>query len=160
MLVYINNPSSITVGDIGLTVSVAVFTSMTLYYKETNVECYSDSLDDSPGLVVSSNLRVYSDSACTQPLTTINWGSISPGGTTAQIMYIKNIETVAAVTLNMTTSNWNPKESNGPIIVTWDREGTILSPGQSIEAIITLAVSPDISNIVNFTVQISIAGTQ
>ena len=42
MLVYINNPSGVTVGDIGLTVSVAVFTSKTLYYKETNVQSYSD----------------------------------------------------------------------------------------------------------------------
>jgi hypothetical protein len=44
MLVYIYKPGSVTLNDIGLTVSVAVFTSMTLYYKETNVEAYVTSI--------------------------------------------------------------------------------------------------------------------
>jgi len=38
MILYINNPDSITVNDIGLTVALTVFTSQAMYYKETNVE--------------------------------------------------------------------------------------------------------------------------
>ncbi len=38
MVVYINKPDSISVNDIGLTVTVAVFSAETMYYKETNVE--------------------------------------------------------------------------------------------------------------------------
>jgi len=38
MLLYIDNPDSITVNDIGLTVAQTVFTSQAMYYKETNVE--------------------------------------------------------------------------------------------------------------------------
>ncbi len=38
MLVYVKNPDSITVGDVGLTVSIEVYTSQAIYYKETNVE--------------------------------------------------------------------------------------------------------------------------
>ncbi len=38
MLVYVKNPDSITIGDIGLTVQIEVYTSQAIYYKETNVE--------------------------------------------------------------------------------------------------------------------------
>ena len=111
-------------------------------------------------MVVSASLRVYSDSACTRPLTTFDWGSLYPGGVTTRTIYIKNTETAASLSLNMTTSNWNPKEANGPIVVSWDQEGTTLSPGESTEARIMLAVSYDITNIVDFSVQIGIIGTQ
>jgi len=38
MAVYLNDPDSINVNDIGLTVAITVFTSQAMYYKETNVE--------------------------------------------------------------------------------------------------------------------------
>lgn len=38
MLVYVKNPDSITIGDVGLTVAIDVYTMQAIYYKETNVE--------------------------------------------------------------------------------------------------------------------------
>ena len=38
LVIYINNPDSITVNDIGLTVAITVFTSQAMYYQETNVQ--------------------------------------------------------------------------------------------------------------------------
>jgi hypothetical protein len=38
MAVYLNDPDSINVNDIGLTVAITVFTSQAIHYKETNVE--------------------------------------------------------------------------------------------------------------------------
>ena len=38
MIIYIANPDSITINDIGLTVALTVFTSQAMYYKETNVQ--------------------------------------------------------------------------------------------------------------------------
>jgi hypothetical protein len=40
MVIYLNNPDSITINDIGLTVAFTVFTSQAMYYKETNVNAY------------------------------------------------------------------------------------------------------------------------
>jgi len=37
-LIYMLNPDSITVSDVGLTVSITIFTSQAMYYKETNVQ--------------------------------------------------------------------------------------------------------------------------
>lgn len=38
LIVYLDNPDSISVNDVGLTVSVNIFTSQAMYYKETNVQ--------------------------------------------------------------------------------------------------------------------------
>jgi hypothetical protein len=38
MAIYINDPDSINVNDIGLTVAITVFTSQAIHYKESNVE--------------------------------------------------------------------------------------------------------------------------
>jgi len=38
MLIYIVNPDSITINDIGLTVSITLYTAQAMYYVETNVE--------------------------------------------------------------------------------------------------------------------------
>ena len=38
MVVYITNPDSLSVGDIGVTVGVTIFTANAQYYKETNVQ--------------------------------------------------------------------------------------------------------------------------
>lgn len=41
MLIYIVNPDSITINDIGLTVSVTLYTAQAMYYRESNVQAYS-----------------------------------------------------------------------------------------------------------------------
>lgn len=41
MLVYIVNPDSITINDIGLTVSITLYTAQAMYYREANVQAVS-----------------------------------------------------------------------------------------------------------------------
>ncbi len=38
MVIYIENPDSISINDIGLTVSIEIFTAQAMYYREANVE--------------------------------------------------------------------------------------------------------------------------
>jgi len=40
MLIYVVNPDSITINDIGLTVSVTLYTAQAMYYREANVQVY------------------------------------------------------------------------------------------------------------------------
>lgn len=112
----------------------------------------------SSGTVSTINVEVYSDSACSQPLSSLNWGTISPGATVTKTVYIKNTGN-AQITLSMTTNNWNPTSANGPISIFWDKEGATLAPGQSTSAVITLRVSSSISGISSFSVNIVITGT-
>jgi hypothetical protein len=105
------------------------------------------------------NIGLYEDSACTVPLTNIDWGALTPGASVAKIVYIKNTQSAAALTLSMTPTNWNPSTANGPLSITWNKQGVVLAQGQSTAATITLAVSSSTTSITSFSVQISISGT-
>ncbi|MCW3999117.1 MAG: hypothetical protein NWE93_02635 [Candidatus Bathyarchaeota archaeon] len=41
MILYIVNPDSITINDIGLTVSITLYTAQAMYYREANVQAYA-----------------------------------------------------------------------------------------------------------------------
>jgi hypothetical protein len=51
LIIYMSNPDSISVNDIGLTVSINIFTSQAMYYKETNVQGTSGTQTASSGTV-------------------------------------------------------------------------------------------------------------
>ena len=139
-----------------IVLSAAMIALMLMAYAAINV---SVSINSSGSIAASPNIGVYSNSACTTLLTTISWGSPSPGGTVTQTVYVKNTQGTASLTLSMTASNWNPTSANGPLTVTWNQQGTVLAPGQSTAATLTLKVSSSIAGITTFSVQISISGT-
>lgn len=112
----------------------------------------------SSGTVTAVNVGVFSDSYCTQTLTSIDWGTISPGNSVTKTVYVKNTGN-AQITLSMTKASWNPAGANGPVTVTWNREGTVLNSEASIAAILTLSVSSGISGISTFSVNIVVTGT-
>jgi len=119
----------------------------------------STTLASSGAISTSANLGVFSNAACTIPLSSINWGTLTVGGTITQTIYVENTGSGLSLTLNMTTSNWSPTTANGPITITWNQEGTDLMPGQSTAATLTLTVSSSIVDITSFSVQINIGGT-
>jgi hypothetical protein len=118
----------------------------------------STTLTSSGSITTSANIGVYSDSACQTALSTIDWGSTSPGSSITRTVYVKNTGSGLSLTLSMTTSNWSPVNANGPITINWNKEGTVLTPGQSVAAVITLSVASSITGITNFGVQILVSG--
>ncbi|MEM3665940.1 MAG: hypothetical protein QW222_02520 [Candidatus Bathyarchaeia archaeon] len=112
----------------------------------------------STGSIKAVGLGVYSDSACTQKLTTLSWGTLEPGETKTQKVYIKN-EGNTQITLNMTTGNWNPATASSYITVSWTGEGNKLAAGASTSADITLKVSSSVTGFTNFTFDITISGS-
>ncbi len=110
------------------------------------------------GTVTSVGVRVYSDSSLTQNCTSVDWGSISPGNNINRLIYLKNTGTVP-IALSMTETSWNPVGANGPITMTWDKEGTVLAAGQATSATLTLNISSSISSITTFSFNIVLTGT-
>jgi hypothetical protein len=103
-------------------------------------------------------MGVYSDSACTNAITTLNWGSIAAGGTTTQTVYLKNSGT-GSMALNMTTSAWSPGVASTYLALNWNKEGIVLSAGQSTAATLTLTVSSSTTGITSFSNTITFFGT-
>jgi hypothetical protein len=105
----------------------------------------------------TADLRVYSDSACTQTKTSLDLGPISPGGSVAKTIYIKNMCN-NNLTLSLRTTNWNPAAANGPITLTWNLEGKILPANEVLPATLTLSVLSNIEGITAFSFDVLISG--
>ncbi len=96
------------------------------------------------------NLNVYSDSACINPLTQIDWGTLTLEESKTVTIYLLNTG-VADETLNLT--------SNAPpyLFVTWDMEGQILQSNTPLTVHLTLTVS-DVAPEGNFDFTIILTG--
>ena len=112
----------------------------------------------SSGMVVAVNVGVYSDAACTLNLTSIDWGSVYPGGSVPRMIYVKNTGNVP-MTLSMTATGWNPAGAAGQINVTWDKENAVLNSGQSSSATLTLSVLQSVSGVASFSMNIIVSGS-
>jgi hypothetical protein len=107
----------------------------------------------------SAQLGMYSNSACTTPLSSVSWGTIDPGSKATSTLYLKN-EGNVPLTLSIQAANWNPTSAQNFLTLTWNRAGYVLAVGASAQAILSLAVSSSISNITNFSFDITIIATQ
>jgi hypothetical protein len=110
------------------------------------------------GNIKTVGVGVYSNSACTNKVTSINWTTLTPGESKTQTVYIKNEGSVRIV-LSMSVGNWTPSNAN-VITVTWNRQGTPLSAGANVSATLTLAVPQTISGVTTFSFDITITGTE
>jgi hypothetical protein len=112
----------------------------------------------SNGTITTVNVGVYSDSQCTQNLTSISWGPLYPDSTTKTI-YVKNTG-VVPITLTMTTQSWIPSSASSVLTLTWDQQDTVLNPDQSTSATLTLTADSDTGSLTDFTFNIIITGTE
>lgn len=111
------------------------------------------------GNVKAIGVGVYSDSGCTNAVSSIDWGALEPGATVDKTVYVTNEGSIAVV-LSMTTDNWSPASVSDDITLSWNREDHVLNSGLVVEAVLTLSVSSDISGITSFSFDIIITGTE
>jgi hypothetical protein len=104
------------------------------------------------------DVQVYSDSALTQVLSSVTWGNLVPGSSINKVMYIHN-NGENSVSLSLTTQDWIPTGAVNYIQLTWDYDGSPISPGETVQITMTLNVSPSISGINTFNFNIVILGT-
>jgi hypothetical protein len=111
------------------------------------------------GTISAINIGVYSDSGCTINCTSLSVGTVSPGGTATQTVYVKNTGNVPE-TLTMAVSNWNPANANTYLTLTWNQQNTVLNAGQSVQATLTLTAASNCGSLTNFSCSVTITGTQ
>ena len=101
---------------------------------------------------------VYSEAACINEVETINWSYLEPGATKDVTVYVRNEGTVP-MTLNMTVGDWNPSEASAYMTLTWNSESSQVNVQSVLQAVLTLSVSSSISDVTNFSFDITITGT-
>lgn len=110
------------------------------------------------GSVKAIGVAVYWYSNGTSPVTSFNWGMVSPGTTMNITCYIKNPGNQPE-TLSMNTSNWNPANATTYITLSWNLAGQTLNSGQIKQAVFTLQILAPVTGITNFSFDVTIAGT-
>ena len=147
-------------------VSIVVFTAMgmVLTYTTAGLLSFQNASTrvnrqlPSSGNIMAINVGLFSDYACTQGLEALDWGDLAPGESVDRVIYLRNTGNTE-ISLSMTVENWNPSFANGPISLTWNREGAFLNPGATTSATLTLTTDEDISGITTFSMSILIIGT-
>jgi hypothetical protein len=111
------------------------------------------------GNVKAVGVGVYSDSRCTIPISSIDWGFLEPGCSKQFTIYMKN-EGNVPIKLSMEVNNWNPQSASNYMTLTWDRQNHVLNPSDCAPAVLTLSVSQDISGVTSFSFDIIIIGAE
>ena len=111
------------------------------------------------GRIVSVGLEAYSDSGAALPVSSVEWGDISPGGSSSATLYFKSISS-NPVSLSLAIEGWNPATAADYMTVTWDYNGVQLQPGEVREVKFNLLVSGEISGVSGFSFDLVITASQ
>ena len=101
------------------------------------------------GRIITVGLEAYADPGATQPVSEIDWGEISPGGTAVATLYLKSTSSVP-VTISLALENWIPAAASDYMTVEWDYDGSYLQGAEVRAVLFTLRVSGSITGITNF----------
>jgi hypothetical protein len=101
---------------------------------------------------------VFRDATCTIPVTQVDWGTLTPGGHSVIVVYIRNgLDT--PLTITFTTANWIPSNAAKYLTLTWNLTNNVFSAKETKPVKFTLSVAPDIAGITNFSFGIVLTGT-
>lgn len=87
----------------------------------------------------------FTDVALTQPVSSFAWGTVYPGTTVNQTVYLKNFSG-NNVTVTMAVSNWTPFNASQYMTVTWDHQNSILYSGVAEQTTLSLTMLPSAVN--------------
>jgi hypothetical protein len=105
-----------------------------------------DSNESSESVMVS----LYEDENCTQSLSTLDWGFLSPGDSAMYLVYLRNNGNVNATLDFFNTQNHDPPDLVNYVSLSWNYTGQILKPNEVIPIKFDLYVSPLLVNVTNF----------
>ena len=103
----------------------------------------------SVGTIKGVGVGIYSEYACTNKVTSINWGVLDPGSNKTITIYVRN-EGNAAATLSQTTQNWNPTAASSYLTLRWNYAGQTINVNQVLQVKLTLTLSSTVTGITNF----------
>ena len=103
-------------------------------------------------------IGIYWNQGCTNRTLSLDWGPIEPGSNSTVMVYVRN-EGDSAVSLWMTTSNWTPSVASSYLTLSWTYSGRILRAYEVIPIELKMNVSPTVSGITDFGVDIVVTVT-
>ena len=133
------------------TILVAIFGTIIVNSGSSRTFAYANSMR---GIGVG----IYWNQDCTNRTLSLDWGQIEPSSNSTVMVYVRN-EGESAVSLWMTTSDWTPNVASNYMALSWNYTGRILSPHEVSPIELILNISPTVSGITDFSVDIVISAT-
>jgi hypothetical protein len=109
------------------------------------------------GVMADVDLGVYSNSACTHPITALNWGTCYVEENTTVTIYLRNEGSVDS-TLTVLTDNWTPLSTEACYQLYATCDGDTLAPNDVVPATFTLYPLAAASQFETFSFDIIIQG--
>lgn len=104
----------------------------------------------------SEDIEVYSLYDLSHPLTSLAWGTLTPGESAHQDVYVGNNNHSATYNLSMSTSNWDPPQASTYMGFSWNCTGQTVNPQSSVCARFALEVYPDCTGVDHFSFTINL----
>jgi len=95
-------------------------------------------------------VAVYSDAACTVPVTSVDFGTFAPGDTVNKTIYLRNEGGING-TYGLSTANWNPAVASSYLSLTWDYGGQVIQPNVITKVILHLHASSALTSTTGIT---------
>lgn len=106
----------------------------------------------------SSSLGAYWDVGCSERVSSIDWGNMTPSQTKDIVFYIRN-EGSTTMFLSGIDKNWNPIVAEGYIRFVFGSADQIVQASEVKKVTCNLTVSREITNITNFSFDVLLQGT-
>jgi hypothetical protein len=110
------------------------------------------------GSLKTIDIEAYWEENLTNRVTGIDWGKLEPGNQKSFSIYLHN-KGNSAVTLSMSTSNWNPSAAATYLTLNWNYNGQTIEADKNLQVTLTLSVNASITGITNFSFDIIVVGT-
>lgn len=100
--------------------------------------------------VEANGVGVYWDNNCSNEVSSIDYGALTPASTKNIILYIRN-EVEEPAYFFLSTTDWNPPEAYQYLSLAWDYSGQWVEPNEMLQTTLTLSVSASIEGISSFS---------
>jgi uncharacterized membrane protein YgcG len=107
------------------------------------------------------DFALFADSACTVPLSRIDWRTLTPGENVTRDVYLKNLANLSITEFHVAASGFQPPTAANYLSVTLslaagESAKLPLAPQSTIHLILDLAVSPAVQGVTNFAFNITL----
>ncbi len=107
--------------------------------------------------VSTTKIGVYWNQICTDTVTSINWGSLSPGENKNITLYVQN-EDNTTIILAINATNWNPEEAHEFLAFSWTPTNATIDPQKVAKITLTLEVKQNTTDLTDFSFDILFEG--
>ena len=119
----------------------------------------TSSIHNVSALLTDPYVGVFWDRNCTQGVSSIDWGSLTPGETKTVSVYVQSKSNETCILILIPTG-WNPPAAANYLELGQDCENKKIQPSEVVKVALSLTVSASVAGVTNFAFNIVVEGSK